>query len=211
MFESQFLTDIFLAWLAYFLLTVSPGPAVLAIVSAAASFGRRAAIAIAAGVLIGSLFWGVLAALGLSSVLSHFPVLTDLLRILGSLFLFWLAAKAARSAMSSENFSPTINSAKSGLMGFFVKGLLIHLTNPKAIFGWMAIIAIGVSPGSAAYTSFWVVSGCFLIGCIVFFGYGFMFSIQRIRSGYQVVREYVESVVAGIFGYAGLKLLLYRD
>ena len=211
MFESQYLTDLLLAWLAYFLLTISPGPAVLAIVSGAAAFGRGAAMAIAAGVLLGSLFWGVLAAMGLSTVLAYFPIVTEGLRVAGSLFLFWLASKAVRSAMSSEEVVPPISSKKSATWGFFLKGLLIHLTNPKAIFGWMAIIAIGVSPGSAAYTSLWVISGCFLIGCLVFFGYGLMFSAQRIRSGYQRIRRYVQAVVAAIFGYAGLKLLMYQE
>ena len=211
MFESQFFSDLILAWTAYFLLTISPGPAVLAIVSGAATSGRKASLAIAAGVLSGSLFWGVLAAMGLSTVLTHFPMLKELLRLLGALFLFWLAVKAVRSAMSVESSDSTADPSNSAMTGFFIKGLLIHLTNPKAIFGWMAIIAIGVSPGSEANASFWVVSGCFLIGCLVFFGYGLMFSTQRIRLGYQVVRRYIEAVIAAIFGYAGLKLLIYEE
>ncbi len=211
MIDIHFGSDLFLAWMAYFLLTISPGPAVLAIINGSASAGRRAGLAVALGVLMGSLFWGVLAAMGLSSVLTHCPVITNGLRIAGSLFLFWLAAKAARSAMSAQDMKQTAAYSRSGVLGFFVKGLLIHLTNPKAIFGWMAIIAIGVSPDSATYTSMWTIFGCFVLGILVFCGYALLFSLEKVRVGYSGIRRYVDSRVAAVFGYAGLKLLLYKD
>ena len=46
-----------LAWTAYFIAVVSPGPATLAIAGTAMGHGRRQAVALANGVLTGSFFW----------------------------------------------------------------------------------------------------------------------------------------------------------
>ena len=49
---------IFLGIGAYLIATISPGPAVLAIMGVSARHGRAAGLQLASGVVCGSLFWG---------------------------------------------------------------------------------------------------------------------------------------------------------
>src|SRR5690348_14073527 len=64
--------NLLIAYSAYFVGTASPGPSNLAIMSIASNSGRRAAFAFAAGVMSGSFFWAMLAALGLSAALTAY-------------------------------------------------------------------------------------------------------------------------------------------
>jgi threonine/homoserine/homoserine lactone efflux protein len=98
--------------------------------------------------------------------------------------------------------------AKSGnLRNLFIKGLLVHLTNPKAIFGWGAIFAIAVPPGSASGQVITTYVSLLTVSCTVFWGYGFLFSLGSFVRGYQKARRWFETAFGVLFGLAGLKSL----
>src|SRR5258706_9313722 len=97
-----FTANVLFAWSAYLVGTASPGPSNLAIMSIATSTGRKAAFAFAAGVVSGSFFWAVLAALGLSAVLVAFSGFLVMVKIFGGLYLLWLAFKSGRSALTAK-------------------------------------------------------------------------------------------------------------
>jgi hypothetical protein len=90
------------AWGAYIIATASPGPAVVAIISTAISRGRNAGLALAFGVLTGSYTWAMLAAAGLSALISTYGNALFVLKIAGGLYLLWLAFKALKAAMRKE-------------------------------------------------------------------------------------------------------------
>ena len=58
-----------IALTAYAIGVASPGPSNMAIMATAMSQGRQYALALAAGVVCGSVAWGLLAAFGLSSLI----------------------------------------------------------------------------------------------------------------------------------------------
>ncbi|MDJ1156670.1 LysE family transporter [Chelatococcus sp. SYSU_G07232] len=62
---------ILVAWAAFALATVSPGPALMATMGTAMGSGRRAGMALGLGICCGSLTWGLLAAFGLRLVLDR--------------------------------------------------------------------------------------------------------------------------------------------
>lgn len=63
-------TSLGIAYITYFIGTLSPGPANLIIISTALSYRRAAAVTIATGVITGSLMWGFISAFGLGTLLS---------------------------------------------------------------------------------------------------------------------------------------------
>lgn len=201
---APYLPDLALAYAAYLLATLSPGPANIAIVATAMREGRRAGLLTASGVVAGSLTWGTLAALGLTAMLSAYGELAVALRVLGGLYLLWLGFKAMRSALRPDTVPATERRAGARHV---VRGLAIHLTNPKAIFAWIAIIAIGVTPGAPSWISFIIVAGCALTGVAIFCGYALIFSTQRMAGLYGSFRRWIDGVTAALFGFAGLKLL----
>ena len=203
------LADLALVFGAYILATASPGPATLAIMGTAMARGRRNALALAAGVITGSLTWGLIAASGLSAVLFSVGWLLTAVKIAGGLYLLWLAWKSLRSALS-RTAPPQPAVATAGLWPSYRRGFLLHLTNPKAVFSWTAIIALGLRPDSTWGDIALILGGCAALGVAIFGGYALIFSARRIAAIYLGARRAIEAVFATFFAAAGFKLLAAR-
>lgn len=204
------LFGILAAYGAYLLATISPGPANLAIMATAMRNGRRAGLQLAAGVVLGSLTWGVLAAAGLSALLATYADVTTYIRLVGGAYLLWLAYRSFKSAWGTHAKLPQTDGRGAGGTGwrFFGQGLTIHLTNPKAIVAWIAIIAIGVSPEAPFWVSFVIVGGCWLMGVMIFGGYALLFSTNQMSGLYARARRWIETGAGLGFGAAGVGLIV---
>ena len=183
-----------------------PGPATLAIAGTAMERGRGAGLAVATGIITGSAAWGLAAALGMSALMLANAWLVEVLRYAGAGYLLYLAYKAMKSALSDKPMA-AIRARKGGLRSLFMKGLFVHLTNPKAVFAWGAVFAITVPPGSAQWDVAVTYFSLIAVSCGVFWGYGLLFSVGAFVRGYQKMRRWFEGAFAVLFGAAGLKIL----
>ena len=115
----------------------TPGPnmAYLAIVSA--SDGRRSGFATTAGIALGLFAVGIIAALGVSAIISNSPFMYHALRMAGICYLFWLAWDGWKP--ETETSPGKINGAYRNKK-FFVRGLVTNLLNPKAAVFYVAIL-----------------------------------------------------------------------
>ena len=201
--------------LAYTVLIVgifSPGPAVLAIIGTALNRGRMPSLQLASGVVCGSAFWGVAAAAGMAAILASYAYALTILKIVGGLYLLWLASKAFRSALKGQGTDQASLAAKSGTPArMWTAGLLLHLTNPKAIMAWLATIALGVTTSSPVWVSFVIVFGGIIISTIGNLTYALVFSTRPAASLYLRAKRPIEFIFAGFFGLAGIKLLMSRS
>ena len=215
MAPSAFLTaDVLIAYSAYFVGTASPGPSNLAIMSLAMSAGRRAALTFALGVVSGSFFWALLASLGLSAVLAAYSGCLVAVKIAGGLYLLWLGVKSARSALAPASLPAGRAHEDEPLRRLYMRGLLLHLTNPKAVLVWMSIVSLAMSSagsGARAAHTAPVVLGCMCIGVSVFSSYALLFSTASARRIYMAVRRWLDGSLAVMFGIAGLKLLTSKN
>ncbi|HZZ12480.1 MAG TPA: LysE family translocator [Paraburkholderia sp.] len=213
MTASTFLTaDVLIAYSAYFVGTASPGPSNLAIMSLAMSAGRQSALTFALGVMSGSFFWAMLASLGLSAVLATYSACLVAIKIAGGLYLLWLGFKSARSALRGSAL-PAAGAARGSepLKRLYLRGLLLHLTNPKAILVWLSIVSLAMPrEGGASHTAP-VVLGCMGIGACVFSTYALLFSTASARRIYMATRRWLDGSLAIMFGIAGLKLLTSKS
>lgn len=187
----------------------SPGPATLAIAGTSMERGRAAGLAVAAGIVCGSASWGVAAALGMSALMLANAWLVEILRYVGAAYLLYLGFKALRSGLSDKPLAK-VQAKRGGLQSIYLKGLLLHLTNPKAIFGWGAIFAIAVPPGSDPRAVWETFAALFMVSNLVFFGYALLFSTAAFIRGYQKMRRWFEISFGLMFGFAGLKILTAR-
>jgi threonine/homoserine/homoserine lactone efflux protein len=96
------------------------------------------------------------------------------------------------------------------LKRLYLRGLLLHLTNPKAILVWMSIVSLAMSPASGAHTAP-VVLGCMAIGVSVFSSYALLFSTASARRVYLAIRRWLDGSLAIMFGIAGFKLLTSKS
>ncbi|WP_105385125.1 LysE family translocator [Neorhizobium alkalisoli] len=196
---------------AYVIAAGSPGPSNMRIMGVAMTDGRRAGLAVASGVVSGSIFWGLMAATGVSAILKTYPGALSILQVFGGIYLLYLAYRAARSALSadpatsSENGRPAVSMA-----ALYRRGLLMHLMNPKSILAWIALMTLGLGPGSSSSSVVIILAACAFLSVTIFCGYALVFSTAPMVRLYRSARRWIEGTLALSFGLAGLKLLFSR-
>ena len=151
-------------------LVCTPGPDILFIASQAVSGGARAGLRAIAGICLGYLVHFILVALGLAAVVAASPVLFEVIRWIGIIYLAYLASKLVRSAFRTGGLMVSANKAKSQLS----KGFVTSLLNPKGMMIYVAILPQfmdkhGSVTMQAAILSATFISWCALIYTIVAF------------------------------------------
>ncbi len=203
------ISHLLLVYAAHLVAVASPGPSTMAIMGVAMKQGRAAALTLVLGIMTGSLFWAMLAAAGISTLLAQYEGALTALRIGGGLYLIFLAWKAGRAALRSgePTMGDDVTTSRRKLYG---RGVLLHLTNPKSILGWVAILSLGLRSDAPAANLPILLIGCATIGAITFSGYAIVFSTAIMARAYQKARRFIEGTLAVVFGYGGLRLLMLR-
>lgn len=203
-----YLPDLLLVYSAFAITVGSPGPSNMAIMGTSMEQGRTAGLMLALGVTTGSLTWGILSAAGVSALIAAHAGALLFVKIAGGLYLLYLAWRSARSAMRRGDMPAMAASGEPvNLRRIYLRGYLMHITNPKAILGWTAIIAIGLKPDMPASVVLALLAGCGMISLTLNCGYALAFSSQPMIRGYRRARRSIEGVLAGVFAFAGFKLL----
>ena len=196
-----------LMYSVYLVGIVSPGPSNMTIMAAAVTRGRIPALALACGVITGSITWGILAGFGLATVLSTWTNALIVLKIVGGIYLLWLGYRAARSASSLRGANnERLDSFAGSKLHLYLRGVAMHLTNPKAIFSWVATISVGLPSGASPSDVLIALSGCFCLSILTFSGYSVVFSTAVAQRVYAASRRWVEGTIAAVYGLAGVKL-----
>lgn len=195
--------------LAALMATGSPGPATLTIAGTSMTSGRSYGLALAAGVTTGSLMWSVAAAAGLGALMLAHGWVLEIIRYAGAAYLLWLAFKSARSALTPGDIKTT-DAAATSLGQAYMKGLALHLTNPKAILFFGSLYAIGIPHDAPPAALALVIGAVGLQSATVFHGYALLFSNRFITRVYMKLRRAFEAVFAVAFGVAGVKVLTAR-
>lgn len=130
----------------------------------ALSHGRRQGYAAVAGVALGLLIVGLLAAFGLAALISASPFLFQVLRWGGVAYLLWLAWDTWNDdGQGSDKFS--------GSNGrFFRRGLVVNLLNPKAGVFYVAMLPRFVNPNAPVLAQTVVLSLTFVLIATVIHG-----------------------------------------
>ena len=193
---------------AFFIVTASPGPATLAVSTVSAASGRKSGMIFGAGLAIGLAFWGLVAATGLGAILQASTHLLIVLKVAGGLYLLWLAFGSARSAMRVAAETPGPDSRiQPSETRLFAQGLALNLSNPKAVFAWMAALSVGLGADDGLGGAVVATLACALIGFLFFGAYAAAFSLSIVRSGYARFRRCIDGLVSALFACAGIALI----
>lgn len=196
----------------YVIGAASPGPSNMRIMGVAMHQGRRPALMLAFGVISGSFFWGGMAATGISAILTTFAHAVIALKIVGGAYLLFLAIKAARSALTTDELmsKKAANAVSVSGLKLYKQGLMMHLTNPKALLGWVATMTLGLGPQASTTTVAITLACCGVLSITIFGGYALLFSTVPMVRAYRRARRGIEGTLALVFGVAGINLLLSR-
>ncbi|GGU53265.1 threonine efflux protein [Pseudomonas laurentiana] len=197
----------------YVIGAASPGPSNMRIMGVAMHQGRRPALMLAFGVISGSFFWGGMAATGISAILTTFAQAIIALKIVGGAYLLFLGIKAARSALTTDEHMSKKDATAASVSGFklYKQGLMMHLTNPKALLGWVATMTLGLGPQASTTTVAITLACCAVLSITIFGGYALLFSTAPMVRAYRRARRGIEGTLALVFGVAGINLLLSRQ
>ena len=206
--ELQHLLPVFAT---YVIAAGSPGPSNMRIMGVAMQEGRQAALTLAAGVVTGSVFWGMMAATGISVLLARYAEVLTALKIFGGCYLLFLAFKAGRASLTSdEQITAGARATSSSRTALYRQGLLMHLGNPKSVLAWIALVTLGLGTDASWRDVAVILGGCAVLSVTIFCGYAVLFSTAPMVRMYRRVRCWIEGVLALVFGFAGLRLLLAR-
>lgn len=149
--------------LAYLPAAISPGPNFVLIAHTAAAGTRRAAVAVALGVIAAGGLLAAVAVFGLGGVLARAPWLATALRVVCGGYLAWLGVrlwlrarepaaaeettnrgeKAAPPPSRAEQAAPPPNRGKPK---HFRQGVVSNLTNPKAAAFFGSVLTAALPP-----------------------------------------------------------------
>lgn len=204
---------IVLAFGSYFLAAASPGPSNMAIMGTAMRDGRLPALILACGVMTGSLVWAALAATGISTLLATYAEALIVIKMLGGLYLLYLAMRAGSSALQPIPDFTRASMARvtSHHLALYRQGVFMHIGNPKAIMSWTAIMSLGLREDAPGGTLATIIGGCAVLGIIIFGGYALLFSTGRMIALYSRLGRWLQGLFAALFAVAGLKLLVSPD
>jgi len=139
------LSTAFLA--ASFMLAVTPGPAVLYIVTRSATQGRAAGLASVGGIALGNVGNAMMASLGLAALFAISTLAFSLVKYAGALYLIYVGIRTLRSTPvkpPSTEIEPL-----TSLRRVFLDGFAVALFNPKTALFFAAFLPQFLDPASA--------------------------------------------------------------
>ena len=197
--------------LAAVLITASPGPDNLMVLSTGMARGRRHGIAFGLGCAAGCLSHTALALAGVSALVAASPAAFTALRWAGGLYLGWLGVQALRHAGQSGLGSASAGSETPGRL--FARGLVANAINPKVVLFFLSFLPQFVQPAQGGVGLqigllglLFTLQAAVLFGLLGFFAGSVGGWLQR-RPGAGL---WLDRVAGALFVGLGLRLILSR-
>ena len=201
----EYLPQLLLAWSIQLIGVISPGPGVMLIVGVATSQGRLPSLITAFGIACASIILATATVLGIAALFAGAAKAMMVLRFIGATYLFWLAYKAFRNALTQSSFEPWQSSGVAAWRGA-LNGFVLQLSNPKAILVWLAIASAGGVGAAPTPVIVLFVAGAFATSFIGHGGYALLLSLSPVRRLFGRFRRWIESALGCFFLFAGYKL-----
>jgi len=120
------------------LITASPGPDNLMVLSFGISRGRKQGMVFGLGCALGCVSHTMLAAAGISGLIAASPLAFTLLKLCGGLYLIWLGVQALRSSGGAQ--VRRVDMPDVPLRKLFAKGLIANAINPKVVLFFFSFL-----------------------------------------------------------------------
>lgn len=202
-------TPTLLAYLAACLvLFVTPGPDMSLTLARTLASGRRAGIVTVLGTSLGTLIHTLAAVLGLSALIAASATAFMVLKVVGALYLAWLAIDALRrgSALSTR-----VETVRGGLWRTFCLGLGVNLTNPKVVLFFLTFLPQFVRADAPNATGQLAVLGLAFIGLSLPLGILMVLGAARVTGLLQArprLMRGIDWLFAWLFGAFAARILL---
>jgi threonine/homoserine/homoserine lactone efflux protein len=210
------MTTTLLAFLgACLLVAASPGPSTVLIIRQSLH-SRRAGFMTVLGNETGVFIWGVVAAFGLTALLTASEVAYGVIRIVGAVVLVGFGVQAFRSARrAGREAEPPAGAAAAPERRAqrpwrsYRAGLLLNLANPKAAVFAISFLPQFVPAGTAQLPAMVMLAAVWAVFEIGYYG-TYVWFVGRIRGLVEraTVRQWLERVSGGVLITLGVRMAL---
>jgi threonine/homoserine/homoserine lactone efflux protein len=194
--------------LASLVLFITPGPDMSFYLARTLQGGRRSGIAAMSGALSGCFAHTIAAALGLSALIAASSTAFGVLKVVGALYLLWMAYEAIRhgSALTLQD----ANGPAPSVWRTFLMGLGINLTNPKVVLFFLTFLPQFVEAGDPhAPQKLFFLGTWFVLICSPLATLQILIAdrfIAALRSSPRLMRR-IDYTFAGVFGFFAVQIL----
>lgn len=129
-------------------MVITPGPNMLYLVSRSLTQGRQAGLLSLVGVVTGFVAYLIATAAGLSLIFLAVPDLFIAVKLVGAVYLLWLAWGILRGSRSA--FSPDADLPRHSARRLYAMGLATCLLNPKIALMYGALLPQFLDPNTGA-------------------------------------------------------------
>ncbi len=183
---------------------LSPGPGVVLTLSNSIRYGISKSVSGVAGIAFGTLIVAAISATGVGVILATSALMFSIMKYLGAAYLIYLGIKSWRSA-------PVTLSTKTLYNGNhrqrFLEGLLIQITNPKAVVFFMSVFPqfADVTPDYQTTFTLLVATYCSLL-LIIHMAYALMAGCAREKLATPKAGRMLNRISGGTFMCFGIGL-----
>lgn len=193
------------------LIAASPGPSTVLIIKQSLH-SRRSGLLTVLGNETGVFIWGVVAALGLTALLTASEIAYDVMRIVGAVLLVAFGVQALRQARRAKGATGHDEGWEStGRTGWaaYRAGLLLNLANPKAAVFAMSFLPQFVPEGAPHLPTMVGLAALWAVYEIGYYGL-YVWFVGRLRSvlSRAGVRRRLEQVSGGVLLLLGVRMAL---
>lgn len=148
-----------------FIMAIPIGPIGIMCIRKTLTEGRLSGLIIGLGAATADLFYGCVAAFGLTIISDTLSDQRIWIRIVGGVLLLFLGVKTFRAQPKDSKFKTT----GSGRLRSYLTVVVLTLTNPLTIFAFIAVFAaFGLGNGLGFYSAVILVAGVFIGSCLWF-------------------------------------------
>jgi threonine/homoserine/homoserine lactone efflux protein len=189
------------------LLNLTPGPDTVYILGRSIAHGRRAGVASALGICVGSIFHTCVAAFGLSAFLATSAWAFSAVKLAGAAYLIFLGLRAL--LQREYDLHVPAKFKQSDPVAAFRQGILTNVLNPKVAFFFLAFLPQFIDSATPSKMPAFLMLGLTFvmtgtIWCLLLAWFAAAFS-ARLR-GNAAIAALLNRAVGSLFIFLGLRL-----
>ncbi len=186
---------------------MSPGPSFLFVARNSIALSRNHGLATALGMGLGSLIFTVLALMGLQAIFIAVPFAFWALKVLGGLYLIYLAVKTLRSARLPMSHELNAEITSMSLRKTVSFGLLTQLSNPKTAIVFASVYS-ALLPQTIPVAFYFIIPAlAFCIDAGWYVIVAFVLSSEAPRKTYLKFKTFFDTTAGSVMALLGLKLI----
>lgn len=150
------------------LLAFSPGPDNIYVLTQSIANGSKSGLATTAGLISGCIVHTTLVAFGVSALIAASPSLFLAIKVIGAIYLLYLAFKVYQS---DPSITLSDGAPKKSYWALFKQGVLMNILNPKVTIFFLAFFpAFLWEPEGNTVYQFYILGILFMVESFIIFG-----------------------------------------